>query len=257
MKRLHLILLSTIFLSGIAWNIQAQNFAVEFFGSGNDRVSAPDSDSLDISSKEFTMEAWVFSAGGGIVVNKENSYEMAIHGSRLEWAIAAPTWAWFGGGTVESNKWAHVAVTYDGDTSIGWVNGKKVSEDKTNKGNIIPQDGAGSPFSVGWRPYGNHDPFTGIIDEVRVSDTVRYTKKFEVPNEEFKPDDKTRVLYHFNEGTEKKIKDSSGNKNDAELVGGITWVKSEAPIKSVSAVSPLGMLTTAWGLIKYDSVVVK
>jgi len=248
--RLHLLLLSTIFLLGVVWNIQAQNFALEFFGNGNDRVSAPDSDSLDIAGKEFTMEAWVFSKGGGIVVNKENSYEMAVHGSTLEWAIAAPTWAWFRGGTVESNKWAHIAVTYDGNTSISWVNGKKVGEDKTNKGNIIPQDGDGSPFSVGWRPYGSHDPFTGIIDEVRVSSAVRYTKDFKAPSEEFSRDDQTRVLYHFNEGAKNKIKDSSGNKNNAELMGGITWLKPGAPIKSVSAISPSGKLTTTWSTIK-------
>ena len=248
MKKLHLFLLAAVFLMGIVWNIQADNFAVEFFGSGNDRVTAPDSDSLDISGKDFTMEAWVFSKGGGIIVNKENSYEMQIH--PLAWAIAAPTWAFFGNAIVASNEWVHIAVTYDGETSIGWVNGKKASEDKTNKGNIIPQDGDGSPFSVGWRPYGDHTPFTGIIDEVRVSSVVRYTKKFEVPEEEFKPDNDTRVLYHFNKGKEKKIKDFSKNKNDAELIGGVEWVKSDVPIKTYLAASPLGRLTTTWGLIK-------
>ena len=71
-----------------------------------------------------------------------------------------------------------------------------------------------------------------------------------MPEKEFKPDSHTRVLYHFNEGKEKKIKDLSKNKNDAELVGGVAWVKSDVPIKTVLAASPLGRLTTTWGLIK-------
>ena len=253
MRKLHLFLLATIFLLGIVWNIQAHNFAVEFFGSADDHVTAPDSDSVDISGKELTMEAWVFPTEicdpEGVVINKEDSYEMAVYGGELKWAIAAPTWAWFGGGPVELNKWSHIAVTYDGDASIGWVNGKKASENMQNKGNIIPKDGDGSPFSIGWRAWGHNGPFSGIIDEARVSDTVRYTKDFDVPEKEFEPDDNTRVLYHFNEGSGKKTKDFSGNKNEAELIGNVKWVESEAPIKPAS-VFPSDKLTTSWGLIK-------
>ena len=253
MRRLHLFLLATAFLLGIVWNIQAQNFAVEFFGNVDDHVTAPDSDSLDIDGKAFTMEAWVFPTEirdpEGIVINKEDSYEMAVWKGELKWAIAAPRWAWFGGGPVELNKWSHIAVTYDGDISMGWVNGKKVSEDKQNKGNIIPRDGDASPFSVGWRAWGHHGPFSGIIDEVRVSDTVRYTKDFDVPEKEFEPDKNTRVLYHFNEGTGKKTKDFSGNKNEAELIGGVKWVTSDVPIKPASVSIP-DKLATTWCLIK-------
>ena len=81
----------------------ADNFALEFFGSANDSAIAPDSDSLDVDGKEFTMEAWVFptaaQAGDGIIINKENAYECALrNGDQFMFAIQAGAWDWFSGG---------------------------------------------------------------------------------------------------------------------------------------------------------------
>ncbi|MBC8232403.1 LamG domain-containing protein [bacterium] len=236
----------------------AGNSAVEFFSTPGDTVKAPDSDSLDIDGKEFTMEAWVFAPGTqtgngneGIIINKEDSYEMALRGGddRLMFAIQAGAWDWFGGGKPTMNEWHHLAVTYDGKISQGWIDGK-AAPDPTNANTlaITPQDGDASPFQIGHRVCCGGVPFLGIIDEVRISDVVRYTKDFPLPKAEFTSDRNTRLLWHLNEGTGKEVFDASGNKNTGEFEGGPKWVEG-API-SPSAVQKNGKLTTMWSQIK-------
>lgn len=248
MKKISLILFIAIFS---VWSVNgslAQSYAIEFSGNAADHVQAEDSPSLDISGKEFTMEAWVHPTGVGeliIIVNKENSYEMALDQSVLRYAVNAPNWKWWGQGNVELDNWSHVAVTYDGTETVGWINGKRVNSTKENSGNIVPTN---DPFNIGWRPWSTHFPFIGIIDEVQISKTVRYTKDFEVPDQSFEPDADTVALYHLDEGKGKVTKDASGNKNDAELIGEPKWVKSTVPL--ATAVSPGEKLAIVWGAVK-------
>ena len=247
--------ISLLWICGLAAG--AGNSAVEFFGKAGDTVIAPDSDSLDIDGKEFTMEAWVFPTGPQnsngvderIIINKEDSYEMALRsGDKFMFAIQAGAWDWFGGGKPTMNEWHHLAVTYDGKITQGWIDGKK-APDPTNRNNtpITPQDGAGSPFQVGHRVCCGGVPFLGIIDEVRISDVIRYTKDFPLPKAEFTPDKNTRLLWHLNEGKGGEVFDDSGNKNTGEFEGGPKWAKG-APISLM--VQPSGKLTTTWSHIK-------
>jgi len=248
MKKIILILFIAIFPLWFINGALTQGNAIKFSGNAADQVQAEDSPSLDISGKAFTMEAWVYPTGVGayiIIVNKENSYEMALNNGVLMYAINAPNWKWWGQGNVELNKWSHVAVTYDGTETIGWLNGKKVNSTKENSAAINPTN---EPFNIGWRPFGTHYPFFGIIDEVRISKSVRYAKDFKVPDRQFEPDADTVALYHLDEGKGKVTKDASGNKNDAKLIGKPEWVKSDAPF--VTAVNSGGKLTTVWGAVK-------
>jgi hypothetical protein len=233
--------------------------AIEFFADPADTVIAPDSDSLDIDGTEFTMEAWVFPTGTqigngneGIIINKEDSYEMALRGGddRFMFAINAGAWDWFGGGKPTMNEWHHLAVTYDGKISQGWIDGK-AAPDPTDKNNlpITPQDGEGSPFQIGHRVCCGGVPFLGIIDEVRISDVVRYTADFAVPTTEFALDANTRLLWHLNEGSGTTVIDASGNENTGELQGAPKWVEG-APITSGVAVQPNGKLATTWAILK-------
>jgi len=252
MKKLTIILLLAIFSVCFTSSALSQGHAIKFRGNAADQVQAKDSPSLDISGKEFTMESWVYPMGTGayiIIVNKENSYECALHDGVLMFAIAAPAWKWWGTGNVPLNKWSHIAVTYDGKETTGWINGKKAHTAKENSGNINPTN---EPFNIGWRPFDTHYPFNGIIDEVRISKTVRYTKDFEVPKMAFTPDADTAALYHLDEGKGKKTKDDSGNKNEAELIGSPEWVKSDAPF--AAAVERVGKLTIVWGKMKQEQV---
>jgi hypothetical protein len=227
----------------------ADNFAVEFKGDQKTRVIAPDSPSLDITD-QLTMEAWVYptaTSGSAIIINKEDSWECALQNNILKAAIKAAEWAWHGGGEVPLNKWTFVAVSFDGKEHHTYVNGKYEAS-RPNAGKI---QATNETFHVGWRICCNNEPFTGIIDEVRVSSVARYQKNkdFDVPDREFEPDDDTAVLYHFNEGKGTVASDSSKNKNDGDVDGGAKYVKNAAPIKP-AAVEAGGKLSITWGSIK-------
>ncbi|MAF10822.1 hypothetical protein CMK11_10250 [Candidatus Poribacteria bacterium] len=227
------------------------NSALEFFADAADSAIAPDSDSLDITGTEFTMEAWIMATGpqngDGIIINKEDSYEMALRaGDTFMFALQAGAWDWFGGGKPTMNEWHHVAVTYDGTISQGWIDGGEApAGTKANGLDLVAQT---SPFQVGRRVCCGTTPFLGVIDEVRVSDVVRYPADFDVQTREFETDANTRVLWHFNEGAGIDIADDSGNGNDGELEGGPQWT-SGAPI-GPAAVDVRDKLTVTWGSLK-------
>jgi hypothetical protein len=260
-KRLFLLLGFSMFVLVLGYGLVAfgANTAIEFFGEASDTVIAPDSDSLDIDGKEFTMEAWVFPTGPqnangvdeGIIINKEDSYEMALRaGDQFMFAINAGAWDWFGGGKPTMNEWHHLAVTYDGTTSQTWIDGEAgPSPTNANTLPIVPKDGDASPFQVGRRVCCGNVPFLGIIDEVRISDSVRYTKDFAIPTAEFTPDKNTRLLWHLNEGSGTTVADDSGNKNTGTVEGGAKWV--EGPnISPATVVQPGDRVTSTWALIK-------
>jgi tetratricopeptide (TPR) repeat protein len=107
---------------------------------------------------------------------------------------------------LEDSPWVHVAVTIqDGKMSM-FVGGKP-----TGSGDV-----SAHPLSENWIFHigGNakRQELIGLIDEVRISDTVRYTESFE-PAREFTPDEQTTVLYHFDAHKNDIIYDHSGNKH--------------------------------------------
>jgi len=260
-KKLFFILGCSLLVLGLGYGLVAfaGNSAIEFLGIVNDTVIAPDSDSLDIDGKEFTMEAWVLPTGPqntngvdeGIIINKEDSYEMALRaGDQFMFAINAGAWDWFGGGKPTMNEWHHLAVTYDGTTTQTWIDGVGgPSPTNANTLPITPQDGDGSPFQVGHRVCCGGVPFLGIVDEVRISDSVRYTANFTRPTAEFANDANTRLLWHFNEGAGTTVADDSGNGNTGTVEGGLTWVDGP-PIAPTTAVQPGGKVTSTWAIIK-------
>lgn len=100
---------------------------------------------------------------------------------------------------------------------------------------------AKQPFTIGGKD-GNADRyFHGVINEVRVSKTVRYDKDFTPPTR-FEPDPETTALYHFDEATGDVLHDASANKHDGKIVGA-KWVRadgSEIPPPSAPAATPTG-----------------
>ena len=76
--------------------------------------------------------------------------------------------------------------------------------------------------------------FHGIIDEVRISNTARYSEDF-TPQRRFEPDEHTMALYHFDEGSGDVLKDASGNGHDGKIVGA-KWVKVEESASQETAV---------------------
>ena len=112
-------------------NASFDNNAQLVFDGTNDLIFTADSTYLDPGSSPFSIELLFncsnASVGEGILYNKEDLYETAIHGGVFQYAWQ-PHWAWDGDSTfpVSSNTWYHAVVTYDGSYQRMYKNGVEV-----------------------------------------------------------------------------------------------------------------------------------
>ncbi|SVD16356.1 uncharacterized protein METZ01_LOCUS369210, partial [marine metagenome] len=201
------------------------------FDGVDDYVEVPDIGNLDA----FTFEMWV-RIDGSIGEYKGLFGTQSWGVSRVHWQIGSDNNLRCsidgGGGSTygvvgnyifdESTigQWFHLAASYQsGETVKLFVNG--VFDGEANMTQTVNLTGLriGDVFT-------QPRYFDGIIDEVRISNTNRYTEDF-TPSFVLDDDDNTIMLYHFNEGTGTTITDLSGNGNDG-TINGATWNQEAA-----------------------------
>ncbi|MCU0873818.1 MAG: SUMF1/EgtB/PvdO family nonheme iron enzyme, partial [Pirellulaceae bacterium] len=85
--------------------------------------------------------------------------------------------------------------------------------------------------------------FHGIVDEVRISRTARYTGEFS-PTPRFEPDPDTMALYHFDEADGDLVYDASGNGHHGILVGARRV--PAASVRAVAATASAKVLQGPW-----------
>lgn len=123
--------------------------------------------------------------------------------------------------TLPADQWHHIAVTrrMGGEMRI-FVDGTLARGYSGSAGNISYRVGRSAPWPnepylvIGAEKHA-YDPntyqsFSGWIDEVRISNVVRYTCNFTPPNAPFTTDANTVGRYHFDEGTGTVVQDGSG-----------------------------------------------
>ncbi len=211
----------------------SQNNALAFDGV-NDEARG---NAIPITTGNLTIEAWLRPAANNqsavlVSAADDNSgWSVELNNGLLTWWSAVPGGNWQSAShptPLVAGSWYHIAVTYSGGTARVFVNG--TAGPATSVG-ALPQ----SPwFHVGGlQGYGF---FQGQIDELRLSDQVRYTAAFTPPATGFVPDAATRALYRLNEGSGQSSADSSGNGYHLSLGTSSTvdsadpqWVVSTAP----------------------------
>lgn len=119
------------------------------------------------------------------------------------------------------STWYHLAVTWNGTTGKFYIDG--VSQSASISG-FTPKYNTSTKFQVGadWNEgsfYYWH--FDGAIDEVRISDSVRYTTNFTPSVDAFSDDENTIALYHFDDD----LTDSSSHEYDLTGVNSPTFVE--------------------------------
>jgi len=125
-------------------------------------------------------------------------------------AIALPTvgvWDW--------DRWAHLALSFDGHTARLFVNGKLHQAIALEHA----LDLSGAPLAIGTTPLPDEragSAFTGRIDEVRVR-TAAQSEPF-TPERVLSPTPDTVVLYHFDHAGAPGA-DASGHANHAWSIG--------------------------------------
>src|SRR5688572_25101132 len=162
---------------------------------------------------------------------------------------------------VDDGAWHHIAVTRDtssGDLEL-FVDGVSDASGSGPTGNASYRDGrSGStndPFLVVGAEKHDAGPeypsYSGFLDEIRISNVVRYTANFTPPSQVFASDGSTVALYHLEEGTGNcttgtVINDSSaGGASDGICRFGGT---PSGPVFSTD-VPPLGSVSCGNGMV--------
>ena len=117
--------------------------------------------------------------------------------------------------------WFHVALcVYGADKFAAFVDGKPIKELPRFLNNALMQ--RSNVLMIGNDRDPNAKSIDGLIDELRVSESIRYVEPF-TPKRRFEPDADTVALYHFDEGQGDVLVDSSGHNHHGKIVGA-TWV---------------------------------
>jgi len=117
------------------------------------------------------------------------------------------------------SNWHHVAVVYDASTLFYYIDGSCIYTQRS-----------GGALSVGTQSlnigrYPGSNFWAGQLDEIRISNTNRYTGTF-TPRCTLGTDANTVAYWKFNDGSGATVADSSGNEHNGTLQGVPvpTWV---------------------------------
>ena len=250
----------------------------------------------DIGSEDFTLEFWMKTTSGnngsggscgannswinGNIIfdrdrfNQGRNFGLSIVNGVLRFgtmngSFGARTIC--GATTITDGQWHHVAIQRrrsDGLMSI-YVDGNLDVQADGPDGDISYPDG-GSPqsgyaFSDPYIVIGaeKHDAnvaaypsYFGYIDEVRLSNSIRYNASFTVPTVEFGTDSNTVALYHFNEGSGTVVNDTSGasgGPSNGEIRPGVVW-STDTPLSGGGSPVPgtIGLTVTGDSVSEAD-----
>jgi hypothetical protein len=200
--------------------------------------------------------------------NQDRKFGISLAGGRIVFGVS-------GDGTgdltlcgttpIDDGQWHHIAVErnrWDGVLPDGYlwifIDGKLDASGPGPRGNISYPDNAtpgnfcgpsgtdpciNDPYLViGAEKHGLnptvYPSYKGWIDEIRVSNTLRYTADFTPPTSPFTPDSFTLAIYTFDEGAGDSVFDTSGYpggpSDGLRMLGGTPagpkWANNIAPI---------------------------
>ena len=164
---------------------------------------------VDILSGNFTIEFWFRPNNGAYILfhNRPSlsfgANEMFCYyvssSNRLEWNINGYGSLSYSNTSMPHSNWYHVAWVRSGTTVTLYVNGTAQTDTKTNYTADIGN--ANRKIWYFGSIDGGGDEYSGWIDEVRISNTARYTSNFTAPSAPFVNDSNTLLLMHM-DGTD-------------------------------------------------------
>jgi len=241
-----------------AINISAQNYSLQFDGVDDYGKTTQ----VANVSNNFTIEFWAKPTAEDVIIiegNADMAFSMVLHPPHglhnwgaghagvgitvatnmitvnehsHQYTMSNLVWE----GTI--GGWNHIAVVFENKTPRLYVNGTLVRTGLTSSYDYVhpslgydgyPSYTANSGIGTGM----SGAKYEGYLDEMRISDIIRYNNNFTSPFS-FNNDANTISLYHFNEGTGNIITDESSNSNNGILDGPI-W-SSDVPNGSASSI---------------------
>ena len=202
----------------------------------DDYASVADSASLDLGDQDgedFTLEAFFYvpdqsSDAAQIIAWKQYAYALFVNfNDASDDVVLFRFWSCPSSfcqndlykSTNLANGWHHVAAVFDNewsgtnDRAAIYLDGAELAS--TTAFEMTPgMHASTNVLSIGGAMLASW--FDGWLDEVRFSDTVRYSGAYTVPTAAFSNDASTRALWHFDEAPcSTSFTDSSGNGNTA------------------------------------------
>jgi hypothetical protein len=166
----------------------------------------------------LTLEAWVRPA-----INNANAVMLASADDNTGWSVElnngqVTLWLATNQGwqfsrhttTLQAGQWYHIAGTYSSGSARTFVNGTMSSA--ASVGTTLTQ---GPSLTIGG--LAGYGFFNGTIDEVRISNVVRYTTAFTPPTTFPAADANTIGLWRFNAGSGQVASDESASANHGTL----------------------------------------
>ena len=249
-----------------AYSASANSGSGYFDGSG-DFLSIANNTALDLSSGNFTIEAWVYWTGTnpiGNIVNKDGlvnltyaSYSLNLNGSGfMQISVGSGNSAAYlqtvtSNRALSTNTWTHFAAVKNGTTLTLYQNGTSVAS-ATQTGTIV--DG-GKALLIGYHSgYNANYYWGGYISNLRIlKGTALYTANFTPPTTPLTAITNTSLLCNFTNGG---IFDNAKT-NIAETVGTAQISTSVVKYGTGSIYVPAGAANTNFVKIRsaiYDNL---
>jgi len=157
------------------------------YTSGNsDYLTIPNSSEFNFGNGNFTIEAWIYHTGTSnyqsiaTCTNTAHStyWQFRYFGGSGNfdfWVTGDTNGVTFNPGSqLTVNTWNHLAISRNGSSWYGFLNGTQVGATQTNTFTMTDVDNALEIGGPGWLG----QPFIGYIDELRISNSARYTANF-------------------------------------------------------------------------------
>ncbi len=196
---------------------------------GNDYIRIP---TVINALSQMTIEGWFlynnYASNRWLYGNQtttQTAVGIASGNQYLTYSIRVGSSTYTNTGTtlLDAGKWHHFALTYDAATGTekGYVNGRLDFTRSGLSGNV-------AVTTAQWLGASATEYYYGYLDEVRISNNVRYSASFTPSTDSFAADANTLSLYHFDAPGSQNVADSSGNNNNGTL-GSLAGVDANDP----------------------------
>jgi len=195
-------------------------------GSG-DYLKTTDITDFQFGTGDFTVEAWCYFAAtntsigifqgpgqtSSFMFQRRDSNDLAVGQTNTAWNSNTSS------GVTTAGVWQHIAVSRSGSTIRFFVDGTQVGS-ATNTINYQITTTA----SIGGDTYYGGSPEVWMED-LRVSNSARYTGSFTPPSSAFTRDSNTKLLLHFNgtNGSQSFIDDTGSNDTNTSPAANAVW----------------------------------
>ena len=214
----------TITANGDAQHSTAQSkiggSSMYFDGSG-DYLTIPSTSDFDFGTGDYTLEFWIRNGtanpimhidaydGSGLLISYEGSGYVFRPGNGGGWGLTLTHTV-----SLDSSNWHHISVVCSSGTTTMYYDGVGVANSTT----VVDVDWAGAVSGIGGRYGGSpiYAPYIGYLDEIRISNSARYTSNFTPSTTAFTEDANTLLLIHSD-----TTNGSTTFTDDSGVVGGL------------------------------------